>query len=218
MIRRALLAAVLFASSAFAAKPPQPAEPPPDPVLNARLAQALADDSGQSDRFDAEVWLLSTQPKIARFVADPRERTLILNTVYQQARRNAIDADLILAVMQVESKFDRFAISSVGAQGLMQVMPFWRDRIGRPQDVLTDVTTNIRYGSTILARYLEITHDDLIDALARYNGSRGRLHYPERVVYAYRGTWQTLSNDTLPELTDGCIAYGLAACGSLPRH
>jgi soluble lytic murein transglycosylase-like protein len=216
MIRRAL-AATLISLSPLAVAAKLPAEPPPDPVLIERLAQALADDSGQSDRYDAEVWLLSTTPKVARFVPDPKEQRLIIDTVYQQARRNAIDADLVLALMEVESRFDRFAISSVGAQGLMQVMPFWRDRIGRPQDVLTDVRINIRYGTTILARYLELTHDDLIDALARYNGSRGRLHYPERVVYAYRGRWQTLSNDVLPELTDGCIAYGLAACGSLPR-
>ena len=108
MIRRALaIALVSVAPYATAAKSPQPEEPPPDPVLNARLAQALAEDSGQGDRFDAEVWLMSTQPKVARFVPDPRERSLILNTVYQQARRNAIDADLVLAVMQVESRFDR---------------------------------------------------------------------------------------------------------------
>jgi soluble lytic murein transglycosylase-like protein len=187
----------------------------PDPALVARLARALADDAGQTDHYDAEVWLLSTAPKISRYVADDQERLLILNTVYQQARRNDIDADLILAVMHVESAFDRFAISKVGAQGLMQVMPFWRTEIGRPQDNLTDVVTNIRYGSTILAHYLEVSKGDLIEALARYNGSRGRLHYPELVVYKYRGTWQTLSNDELPELTAGCAAYGLAACGSL---
>jgi len=210
-----LLAVVVLASGsyAFATMPEEP-----DPVLVARLARAMADDAGQSDHFDAEVWLLSTAPKIARFVADEQERLQILDTVYQQARRNGIDADLILAVMHVESAFDRFAISKVGAQGLMQVMPFWRNEIGRPQDNLTDVVTNIRYGSTILAHYLEVSKGDLIEALARYNGSRGRLHYPELVVYRYRGTWQTLSNDELPELTAGCAAYGLAACGPLTRR
>jgi len=210
-----LLAVVVLASGSYAFA--TMAEEP-DPVLVARLARAMADDAGQSDHFDAEVWLLSTAPKIARFVADEQERLQILDTVYQQARRNGIDADLILAVMHVESAFDRFAISKVGAQGLMQVMPFWRNEIGRPQDNLTDVVTNIRYGSTILAHYLEVSKGDLIEALARYNGSRGRLHYPELVVYRYRGTWQTLSNDELPELTAGCAAYGLAACGPLTRR
>jgi soluble lytic murein transglycosylase-like protein len=220
MTFRAALLVVLLGLPAFGVEaaarqaPPEPV----DPALVAKLARSLAQGTGQQDHFDAEVWLMSTAPKISRWVRDDTERTLILDTVYQEANRNAIDADLVLAVMQVESAFDRFAISSAGAQGLMQVMPFWRNEIGRPQDNLTDVVTNIRYGSTILAHYLEVSKGDLVDALARYNGSRGRLHYPERVVYAYRGTWQTLSNDLLPELTDGCAAYGLAACGSLNRR
>jgi soluble lytic murein transglycosylase-like protein len=191
---------------------------PVDPALVAKLAQSLARSAGERDHFDAQVWLMSTAPKISRWVTDEDERTLILHTVYQEANRNSIDADLILAVMQVESAFDRFAISSAGAQGLMQVMPFWRNEIGRPQDNLTDVITNVRYGSTILAHYLEVAKGDLIDALARYNGSRGRLKYPELVVYAYRSRWQTLSDDMLPELTDGCAAYDLAACGSISRR
>jgi soluble lytic murein transglycosylase-like protein len=219
MLRAGLFFALLGAAAAAGteALAASPAEEI-DPALVAKLARALADDAGESDHFDAEVWLLSTAPKVARWVTDEAERGRILDRVYVEANRNDIDADLVLAVMQVESAFDRFAISTAGAQGLMQVMPFWRNEIGRPQDNLTDVDTNIRYGATILAHYLEVSKGDLIDALARYNGSRGRLHYPELVVYAYRATWQTLSNDELPELTDGCAAYGLAACGSIPRR
>jgi soluble lytic murein transglycosylase-like protein len=215
ILRATLLVALLGGSPAVAAPPPTEEI---DPALVAKLARSLAEDAGQSDHYDAEVWLLSTTPKIGRWVTDESERRRILDRVYVEANRNRIDADLILAVMQVESAFDRFAISRVGAQGLMQVMPFWRNEIGRPHDNLTDIDTNIRYGSAILAHYLDVSKGDLIDALARYNGSRGRLKYPERVVYAYRGTWQTLSNDLLPELTEGCAAYGLAACGSLNRR
>lgn len=221
MTLRAVVFSTLIAGSATGLAAPaadRGAAIDPDPALVARLARSLADNTGQADHFDAEVWLVTTAPKVARYVESEPERTLILDCVYREARRNQIDADLILAVMQVESAFDRFAISTAGAQGLMQVMPFWRNEIGRPQDILTDVVTNIRYGSTILAHYIEVSKGDLIEALARYNGSRGRLQYPERVVYAYRGTWQTLSNDELPELTDGCMAYGLAACGSLRRR
>ncbi len=126
-----------------------------------------------------------------------------------------MDPDLVLAVMQVESRFDRFAVSSAGAQGLMQVMPFWRNEIGRPQDNLTQIETNVRYGTAILAQYLSEARGDLIDALARYNGSRGRLNYPELVVYAYRARWQTQTTDDLPKLQAGCMAYGLAACNAI---
>ncbi len=114
--------------------------------------------------------------------------------------------------MQVESAFDRYAISSVGAQGLMQVMPFWRNEIGRPRDNLTEMETNIRYGTTILAHYIEVSNGDLVDALARYNGSRGRLKYPEKVVGAWRRVWRHKSSDELPELVSTCQTYALHAC------
>ena len=128
-----------------------------------------------------------------------------------------MDPDLVLAVMQVESRFDRFAVSSAGAQGLMQVMPFWRREIGRPQDNLTQIETNVRYGTAILGHYLSVSRGDLIDALARYNGSRGRLNYPELVIYAYRARWQTQTTDDLPTLRAGCMAYGLAACAPITK-
>ncbi len=78
-------------------------------------------------------------------------------------------------------------------------MPFWRNEIGRPQDNLTQIETNVRYGTAILSQYLREARGDLIDALARYNGSRGRLNYPELVVYAYRARWQTQTTDDLAE-------------------
>ncbi|NJN52856.1 MAG: transglycosylase SLT domain-containing protein [Gammaproteobacteria bacterium] len=193
------------------------ADATPDAALVDLLARSIADAAQQDDHFDAQVWLMSSDPKLTRYLKDEAERKLVLQTVYQEAIRHDIDADLILAVMQVESAFDRFAISSAGAQGLMQVMPFWRNEIGRPQDNLTDVRTNVRYGSAILAHYLTVSRSDLVDALARYNGSRGKLNYPELVIRAYRGRWQTLSNDMLPGLTNGCRDYGLAACGPLGR-
>lgn len=198
--------------------PPLWPDSPPDTALIDLLARSIADASEQDDHFDAQVWLMSSEPKLARYLKNGDERTNVLKNVYREAARHQVDADLILAVMQVESAFDRFAISSAGAQGLMQVMPFWRNEIGRPQDNLTDVSTNIRYGSAILAHYLVVSRNDLVDALARYNGSRGKLNYPELVIRAYRGRWQTLSNDVLPGLTNGCRDYGLAACGPLGQR
>ncbi len=191
-----------------------------DPLVIAALARSMSDNVDHGDHFDAQVWLLSSVPKLARYVTNDDERELILRTVYREAHRHDMDPDLVMAVMQVESRFDRFAVSSAGAQGLMQVMPFWRKEIGRPQDNLTQIETNVRYGTAILAQYLTEARGDLIDALARYNGSRGRLNYPELVVYAYRARWQTQTTDDLPKLQAGCRAYSLAACNAVKsaRH
>jgi soluble lytic murein transglycosylase-like protein len=155
---------------------------------------------------------MASEQRLKRYVADPEDRLEILRLVYREASRTSLDPDLVLAVMQVESHFDRYAISRVGAQGLMQVMPFWRMELGRPQDNLTQVETNIIYGTTILAHYLEETRGDLVDALARYNGSRGRLDYPELVVSAWRRYWRHKPSSELPELLSSCTNYGLKAC------
>ena len=183
-----------------------------DPVLLEKLANTMAMRYQDTDRFDAEVWLRASEQRLAKYIDDHDERLTLLETVYREANRNRLDADLVLAVMQVESAFDRYAISRVGAQGLMQVMPFWRLEIGRPQDNLTDMETNVRYGTTILAHYLDTSEGDLVDALARYNGSRGRLKYPEKVVAAWRKVWRNKPAEELPQLQSSCRNYGLVAC------
>jgi len=183
-----------------------------DPALLSRLSKTMAMDTQQTDAFDAQIWLMTMDPKLGRYVADPTERLQILKLTYREAHRNNLDPDLALAVMQIESGFDHFAISRVGAQGLMQVMPFWRLEIGRPQDNLTHIDTNIRYGITILSHYIEKSSGDLVEALARYNGSKGRLKYPEKVVHAWRRNWQTRLAHEIPELQQGCKDYRLKAC------
>ena len=95
----------------------------------------------------------------------------------------------MLSVIQVESNFDRFAVSVAGALGLMQVMPFWLDEIGRPGDNLLDIRTNLRFGCTILRYYLDREQGHLSRALARYNGSVGKTWYPDRVFRALRTRW-----------------------------
>ncbi len=186
-----------------------------DPALIRKLATSLSGELEQDDRFDAQVWLISSEARLKKYVEDERERLIILRSTYREAHRQGLDPDLVLSLMQVESAFDRFAVSRVGAQGLMQIMPFWLDEIGRPRDNLTEIDTNIRYGTTILAHYIEISNADLVEALARYNGSRGRLKYPEKVVTVWRSSWQTRASEDLPELQQSCIKYGLKACGSL---
>ena len=101
----------------------------------------------------------------------------------------------MLAVIEVESGFDRFAVSRAGAQGLMQVMPFWKDELGRRDDNLTDNATNLRYGCRILQFYLERHAGALHAALAAYNGSSGSRRYSERVRSAWQQHWRTASLD-----------------------
>jgi len=183
-----------------------------DPELLDKLAETLAETHIETDIFDAQVWLMASEQRLERYIKSPEDRLNLLQLVYREAQRNDLDPDLVLAVMQVESAFNRYAISRVGAQGLMQIMPFWRLELGRAQDNLTQVETNIIYGTTILAHYLEVSKGDLVDALARYNGSRGRLDYPERVVTAWRKVWRHKSSSELPELLSSCANYGLNAC------
>lgn len=183
-----------------------------DPALLESLVERMAEPYESLDRFDAEVWLLVSDQRLSRYLKTQPERLELLQLVYQEAQHHDLDPDLVLAVMQIESHFNRFAISRVGAQGLMQVMPFWRLEIGRPQDNLTDVRTNIRYGTAILAHYLEVAKGDLVDALGRYNGSRGRLKYPEKVVAAWRRHWRNSTLADQPELQDSCRNYPLKAC------
>ena len=124
-------------------------------ALPAYLSTALTEDNGFRDRFDAEVWLVDMQQRLPPLVPDAQERLELLTQVHQRADRVGPRLELVLAVIDVESQFDRYAVSRAGAQGLMQVMPFWKNELGRPQDNLTDTATNLRYGCHILRFYLD---------------------------------------------------------------
>jgi len=161
----------------------------PDDRLRALLMRAVAAADDFSDRYDAEVWLVDMAGRLAATVPDPARRIEILRRVHQEAVRAGLPPELVLAVIEVESNFDRFAISSAGALGLMQIMPFWLAEIGRPGDNLFHIRTNLRLGCTILRYYLDAENGHLARALARYNGSAGQSWYPERVFRAWRGRW-----------------------------
>lgn len=177
-----LLAALMLALAAYA-------DTAPDPELREVLRTAANESKSFPDRFDAEVWLTDMSSRLARQIKDPAERIELLTLVHLEASRVELPPELILAVIEVESNFDRYAISVAGAIGLMQIMPFWLEEIGRPDDNLLHVDTNLRYGCTILRFYYDKEKGDLRRALGRYNGSLGKRKYPNKVIDKLSKKW-----------------------------
>jgi soluble lytic murein transglycosylase-like protein len=161
----------------------------PDAQDRLALRKAIEQATSFKDRFDAQVWLLDMSTRLKDTIPDPHARLEMLRMVHQEASRVHLKPELVLAVIQVESNFNRFAISSAGARGLMQVMPFWLNELGRPEDNLFRARTNLRFGCTILRYYLDQEKGNLTRALARYNGSAGKHHYPDLVYSALRQRW-----------------------------
>lgn len=184
-MRGSLLAALLFCALPAMGS----VTAPPDDALRQAVRDAIAQGSKFQDRFEAEVWLLDMSTRLARKVPDDQYRLSLLKQIHSEAKLANLEPELVLAVIDVESNFDRWAISSAGAQGLMQIMPFWLEEIGRPDDNLFDVSTNLRIGCTILRHYLTIEDGKLGRALARYNGSLGSFKYPDKVFSSLRMRW-----------------------------
>jgi soluble lytic murein transglycosylase-like protein len=185
LIRSTLLSLLLIVP----ATAPAQTESEPDPELRRVLIEAVNDSDSFEDRFEAEVWLTDMSGRLARQMPNAEDRLELLRMVHYEANRAGLYPELVLAVIDVESNFDRFAISSAGALGLMQVMPFWLDEIGRPDDNLIDAQTNLRMGCTILKYYMEKENNDLLRGLARCNGSYGRRWYGDRVVDKLNRKW-----------------------------
>ena len=162
----------------------------PDQTLRNLLAKATKASDNFKDRFDAEVWLVDMSNRLQAFVSDEQHRLLLLRGIHREASRANLVPELVLAVIEIESRFDHFAISRSGAQGLMQVMPFWLKEIGHPDDNLVDIDTNLRMGCTILKYYMDMEKNDLHKALARYNGSAGSRKYSDKVLKALRINWR----------------------------
>jgi soluble lytic murein transglycosylase-like protein len=162
-----------------------------DSELRSVLKQTITQADSFEDRFDAEVWLVDMSARLQRFIKDDKRRLELLRAIHREATRAKLQPELVLSVIQIESYFDHYALSYVGARGLMQVMPFWKKEIGRPDDNLMDIDTNLRYGCTILSYYLKKEKGDMIRALARYNGSLGKTKYPAKVLLAWEKRWYT---------------------------
>ena len=184
--------ALLATVGVSAAAQPQDGQPV-DPELRSVLLKAVAESNSFDDRFTAEVWLFDMSRRLADQVPDMGERLHILKTVHQEATRAALPPELVLAVIDVESDFDRFAISSASALGLMQIMPFWVKELGQnDKNVLFNIEFNVLLGCRILKYYLDMENGDLMQGLARYNGSTGRRWYADRVVERLRTKWRRI--------------------------
>lgn len=158
--------------------------------LRTTLDASLSLPRDPAEIWAARQWQNAMEPSVARFVKDEALRGELLQRVYMEARLARLPPELVLAVIQVESAFRADAISSAGAVGLMQIMPFWVRELGLPADDLKDPWRNLRYGTTILAHYLAVERGDFTRALARYNGSLGQTWYPERVMRAWQRHWR----------------------------
>jgi soluble lytic murein transglycosylase-like protein len=158
--------------------------------VRATLAQAV-NDRTPVDLKDLETraWVRAmTRRVVARFPDEDAARHFLMLVRYE-AMRAGLDPHLVLAVIEVESTFRKYAVSRAGARGVMQVMPFWVKEIGEPGQNLFQERTNLRYGCTILRHYLDRERGNIANALGRYNGSLGQPDYPNRVFRALREHW-----------------------------
>lgn len=159
-----------------------------DVVPTFDAAQPSAQQAADISRFNTTM-----DHRLATFIPSAETRTRLLERVYREAQLANLPPALVLALIEVESAFRSRAVSSAGAVGLMQIMPFWIDELGLAADDLKVPSRNLRYGCTILAHYLAKEDGDFTRALARYNGSLGKTQYPERVLGAWQGRWRPAS-------------------------
>jgi soluble lytic murein transglycosylase-like protein len=163
-----------------------------DPDLRPVVQAAIEEAQCFGDRFDSEVWFKLMEPRLRRYLPVQDERVALLQQVYCETHRPGVaplPPGLVLAVMDVESRFNRWAVSRSGAVGLMQVMPFWPEQLGMRRRELVAAEANIRMGCAILRHYLAAERNDVRRALARYNGSTGRREYPDLVVTRWTRYW-----------------------------
>jgi soluble lytic murein transglycosylase-like protein len=190
---RGLAAAVLLALSPAAFAGAQQYEPLANSVRQ-RLSTRVSDKAPATIHFqsatDAQRWLNEMDARLERRLPDRKQRLELLRTVHYEALRARLDPQLVLGIIEVESGFRKYAVSSAGARGYMQVMPFWVAMIGQPRHNLFHLRTNLAYGCAILRHYLDLENGDYFRALGRYNGSLGKPQYPNLVLAAWKGRWK----------------------------
>ena len=190
IVQRLLLIALLLPLVALAgAQKYEPLSASVQAALSGTIADQAPPRSSFANPLEAADWLTEMSTRLERRIADREARHEFLRAVHYEATRAGLDPQLVLGLIQVESGFKKYAVSSAGARGYMQVMPFWVKLIGRPSDNLFHLRTNLRFGCTILRHYLDIEQGDLYRALGRYNGSLGRPEYPNMVRAAWHNQW-----------------------------
>jgi soluble lytic murein transglycosylase-like protein len=168
-------------------------EEPLSASVRAVMQKAVSDSAAPRLVFASEAegraWLAEMSRRLEKYMPDKEFRLDFLRTVHYEATRAGLDPQLVLGLIQVESGFRKYAVSSAGARGFMQVMPFWVRLIGTPEHNLFHLRVNLRYGCTILRHYLDMENGDLYRALGRYNGSLGQPEYPNMVLAAWKRHW-----------------------------
>ena len=158
-------------------------------ALHEAVSDAVAPTLPIPDASERSLWLTEMSQRLQKRIPDENYRKALLTSIHYEATRAGLDPQLVLGLIQVESNFRKYAISSASARGYMQVMPFWLKVMNRPDDNLFHLRTNLRYGCTILRHYLDIEKGDLFRALGRYNGSLGKAEYPNLVRAAWEKHW-----------------------------
>ena len=184
-----VLAALACASAQAGAQKYEPLAASVQAALHAAVADRAAPEPQFANAAERQAWFAAMSQRLAAYMPDALARQEFLKTVYYEAKRAGLDPQLVLGVIQVESRFRKYAVSTAGARGYMQVMPFWVELIGQREHNLFHLRLNLRYGCTILRHYLDVEHGDLFRALGRYNGSLGQSEYPNLVRAAWETRW-----------------------------
>ncbi|MEQ1880531.1 MAG: lytic transglycosylase domain-containing protein [Burkholderiales bacterium] len=194
-------AAILLSISAPIALGGEQKYEPLSVSVRASLHESVADQASPRLTFASETegaaWLAEMSKRLEKYVGDRLVREELLITTQYEATRAGLDPQLVLGVIQVESRFRKHAVSKAGARGYMQVMPFWVELIGTADQNLFNLRTNLRYGCTILRHYLDMERGNIFRALGRYNGSLGKSVYPQKVRRAWKETWDYGSPGTI---------------------
>ena len=158
-------------------------------VLQRSVSDQVSPKLAFATQYEADSWLNEMSRRLQKNLPDAAYRMDFLKTVHYEATRAGLDPQLVLGLIEVESGFNKYAVSKVGARGYMQVMPFWVNEIGTKEQNLFHLRVNLRYGCTILRHYLDMEKGNLYRALGRYNGTLGKPEYPNLVRAAWHNHW-----------------------------
>lgn len=215
ILKALCLAGLLYAHGALAgAQIYTPLSASVRTVLQHSISDQAADKTAFGTHKEAELWLNEMSRRLAARWPDKRTRIDFLKSVHYEAARAGLDPQLVLGLIEVESGFNKYAVSRAGARGYMQVMPFWVEEIGAPGHNLFHLRTNLRYGCTILRYYLDMEKGNLFRALGRYNGSLGKAKYPNAVRGAWRKHWSFPQRTSSKDSHSAASRLKQNSCGS----